>query len=231
MRGSDDIFVAGLYAGLKNCGPGARIGIWVAGCRLDCPGCLAPELRDRSAGRPVPARALGRRLRALARGHDGVTLSGGEPFDQAEALARALDELGRPPSFDVMSYSGYTLDELRSGGEERLDLLSRVDVLVDGRFRLELPTKKLWRGSANQEMRLLTPRAERYRRFLDAECDGKRRVHMRVCEDGTVHVIGIPERGFMPELSARMRQRGLMAVHGASTAAWSPRVRGDVIWT
>lgn len=209
MRGSNQVYLAGLFPGLKNCGPGTRIGLWVAGCRLDCRGCLASELRDRRAGRPVEARALGRLVAGMTAGHEGLTLSGGEPFDQAEALAETLDEMRCPASFDIMAYSGYTLAEIDSGGPERRRLLSMVDVLIDGRFREELPTEKPWRGSDNQEMRLLTPRAARYSRFVTADGNGKRQVHVGVREDGTVHFIGIPERGFLRELSDRLSRRGI----------------------
>ncbi len=218
MRSSEDVYIADLFPFLNNCGPGTRIGLWVSGCELGCRGCFTPELWARSAGRPVRAGVLACRIAALAPGHDGLTLSGGEPFEQAGPLAEVLEEIRALTSLDVMAYSGYTLDEIRAGGTDRARLLSMVDVLVDGRFREDLPTARIWRGSANQEMHLLTARARRYSRFVDAEEDGRRRIHMRVSHDGRIHVVGIPGPGFMSDLSARLREKGIESTRPARGA-------------
>ena len=84
---------------------------------------------------------------------DGLTLSGGEPFAQAEdclALARAAHEHG----LNVWSYSGWTFEHLRDrGSEAQRALLAELDVLVDGPFLLEERTLALpWRGSRNQRV-------------------------------------------------------------------------------
>jgi anaerobic ribonucleoside-triphosphate reductase activating protein len=84
---------------------------------------------------------------------DGLTLSGGEPFAQAEdclALARAAHAHG----LNVWSYSGWTFEHLRDrGSEAQRALLAELDVLVDGPFLLEERTLALpWRGSRNQRV-------------------------------------------------------------------------------
>ena len=133
-------------------GPGLRLTVFVQGCPHRCPGCHNPQTHDFAGGKALSVAELVRQMdeNTLL---DGLTLSGGEPFAQAEdcaALARAARERG----LNVWCYSGWTLEELlrdqRPGVRERLEL---TDVLVDGPFLLEERSLALkWRGSANQRV-------------------------------------------------------------------------------
>lgn len=133
-------------------GPGFRFSCFVQGCPHRCPGCHNPDSHDPGGGREmaveeVAAQLLGNPMT------DGLTLSGGEPFAQAEdclALARAAHAHG----LNVWSYSGWTFEHLRDrGSEAQRALLAELDVLVDGPFLLEERTLALpWRGSRNQRV-------------------------------------------------------------------------------
>ena len=133
-------------------GPGFRFSCFVPGCPHRCPGCHNPDSHDPGGGREmaveeVAAQLLGNPMT------DGLTLSGGEPFAQAEdclALARAAHAHG----LNVWSYSGWTFEHLRDrGSEAQRALLAELDVLVDGPFLLEERTLALpWRGSRNQRV-------------------------------------------------------------------------------
>ncbi len=133
-------------------GPGLRLTVFVQGCPHRCPGCHNPQTHDFAGGKALSVAELVRQMdeNTLL---DGLTLSGGEPFAQAEdcaALARAARERG----LNVWCYSGWTLEELlrdqRPGVRELLEL---TDVLVDGPFLLEERSLTLkWRGSANQRV-------------------------------------------------------------------------------
>ena len=84
---------------------------------------------------------------------DGLTLSGGEPFEQAEdclTIAKAAHANG----LNVWAYTGYTMEHLRDNGTEaQKALLAEVDVLVDGRYIEDLRSLTLpWRGSRNQRV-------------------------------------------------------------------------------
>ncbi|CAK0770790.1 anaerobic ribonucleoside-triphosphate reductase activating protein [Gammaproteobacteria bacterium] len=140
-------------------GPGRRAVLWVAGCRLDCPGCLAPELRHAETGRELPIARLALRLLTLPLPLAGLTLTGGEPFDQTEALAILLEQvLPERPNWDVIAYSGYTLATLRR--PPTTTLLEKVDVLVDGPYRADIPQDHPLAGSANQQVHGLTMRGQ-----------------------------------------------------------------------
>lgn len=138
-------------------GPGARFALWVQGCPLRCPGCCNPEFlafEPRAAREPE---ALARE--ALAAGVEGVTLLGGEPFAQAEALA-LFCERARAGGLSVMAFSGFTLAELRAQPDPAVArLLSLCDLLVDGPFDpARRTTARRWVGSENQVMHFLTGR-------------------------------------------------------------------------
>jgi anaerobic ribonucleoside-triphosphate reductase activating protein len=133
-------------------GPGIRFVVFVQGCPHACPGCHNPQTWDFSGGKAAePERIIGEiKKNPLLR---GVTLSGGEPFCQSEGLAQ-LARLVHGLGLDVMTYSGYTFEELLKKSESDkavLDLLRQTDVLMDGPFIKAKKSYELrFRGSSNQ---------------------------------------------------------------------------------
>ena len=131
-------------------GPGIRFVLFLQGCRLHCPGCQNPHTWDFDGGTPVPADEVLARIRSnpLAR---GVTFSGGEPFEQAEALiplAEALKEQG----YHLMAFAGYTLEQLCQD-PVCAAFLEKLDLLVDGPFIEAQKSLDLrFRGSRNQRI-------------------------------------------------------------------------------
>lgn len=135
-------------------GPGFRFTIFTQGCPHLCPGCHNPHTHDFTGGRDAETEEIVRQFSANIL-LSGITLSGGEPFCQAEAccdLARNAQKIG----LNVWTYTGYTLEYLMANFDEHPEwkkLLSMTDVLVDGRFILEKRTLECpWRGSSNQRL-------------------------------------------------------------------------------
>lgn len=133
-------------------GPGIRFVVFTQGCPHHCPGCQNPDTHNPRGGYDSDTERL---AAAFAKNPllKGLTLSGGEPFDQAAAcadLAARIHTLGR----DVVAYTGYTLERLLAGANEKnrwLSLLRQVDVLVDGPFLVNQKSMRLlFRGSSNQ---------------------------------------------------------------------------------
>jgi len=140
-------------------GPGTRVALWVAGCPLHCPGCLTPHLWDARAGVAVGIERVAEAVLAIPHPLDGLTLTGGEPFAQAEPLAELLDRLRAiRPDWNVLCYSGYTLAALRRRGAGSARLLARIDVLVAGPYRERRPQTHPLAGSGNQRIHLLSTR-------------------------------------------------------------------------
>jgi Organic radical activating enzymes len=134
-------------------GPGQRSVIWVAGCNRRCPGCMKPDLFSFSAGRWISVSSLSRMILSVA-GSEGVTYSGGEPFEQADALA-ALSRQLKANGLSVAVYTGYRLEALKAQPERFGSLLREVDILIDGEYRRELEGPMRWRGSNNQKVLML----------------------------------------------------------------------------
>jgi len=159
-------------------GPGRRFALWVQGCSLRCPGCCNPEMFAADKGRAADSAELAAQALATA-GLEGVSVLGGEPGEQAEAVADFCERV-RAGGLSVMLYSGYTLAELRARpGAERL--LKAVDLLVDGRYQQSLPeTRRRWLGSTNQVMHFLTPRYS----LADPRFASANTVELRLTRDG-----------------------------------------------
>lgn len=140
-------------------GPGRRFALWVQGCSLRCVGCCNPEMFSADKGGALhDVGSIVARVLAVP-GIEGISVLGGEPFEQPEALTelcRALREAGRT----VMIYSGFTLAELRAKQSPHVDaLLNEVDLLVDGRYEQSKPEKsRRWIGSSNQALHFLSSR-------------------------------------------------------------------------
>lgn len=133
-------------------GPGLRFSVFVQGCPHHCPGCHNPESHDPQGGEEIAVRDIIARMLSdpLA---DGLTLTGGEPFEQpveSWMLAKTAHLTAR----NVWAYTGYTFEHLMEHGEPMQKyMLSEVDVLIDGPFKLEERTLSLpWRGSKNQRI-------------------------------------------------------------------------------
>ena len=136
-------------------GPGERFIVWVQGCTLGCPGCFSPTTHSPNGGRQVGVQQLADQILATAN-IEGVTISGGEPFQQAKALA-GLAEIVRGTGLTVMCYTGFTIAELQRKRCDHVQrLLANIDLLVDGRFVESKSTNLRWRGSSNQNIHWLT---------------------------------------------------------------------------
>ncbi|HEX5501783.1 MAG TPA: 4Fe-4S single cluster domain-containing protein, partial [Thermomicrobiales bacterium] len=148
--------VFGLWHGSVVEGPGRRSVVQTSGCSLRCPGCIAEEAWDPRAGRPLGIAAVATALLdPVGAPRDGVTVLGGEPFEQPEALAALLAELRlRAPGLHLTVYSGYTLAALARRPEPAVRrALDLADLLIDGPFVRRLAAGAgEWRGSRNQRL-------------------------------------------------------------------------------
>lgn len=137
-------------------GPGRRYAIWVQGCPLRCKGCCNPELLPFRGGQADTAAALLERILATP-DIEGISLLGGEPTSQADALA-AVCEGVQAAGLTVMLYTGFTLDALRQREDPSIDrLLAACDLAVDGPYdRTQPDDTRRWIGSTNQGLHFLS---------------------------------------------------------------------------
>jgi anaerobic ribonucleoside-triphosphate reductase activating protein len=203
------VTISRLHFPVTTLGPGRRIGIWFQGCSIRCTGCVSMDTWAPGKGRTSVDR-LADAIDPWLHEADGLTISGGEPFDQPEALDLLLRTLRLRPSQDVLVYSGYPcerlagLPALRSG---------RIDALITDPYVVDAPQTLPLRGSDNQRMHLLTDLGrQRFAPYMAASDGSAHRLDVMFDADGTVWLAGIPRPGDMPRLRDILSQQGHEAV-------------------
>lgn len=185
-------------------GPGIRAAVWLQGCSVHCPGCFNPHLWAARGGIVDDTRELADRFVAEARaaGAEGITLLGGEPFDQADASA-TIAEAFRAAGLTVMTFTGYPRGNLEHWARERDDvarLYAATDLLADGPYLQDRPDRRRpWIGSVNQGLHALTSAYAREIAEIDAD-GGRDRVEVRIGADGTVSINGWAETSALEAL-------------------------------
>ena len=156
-------------------GIGVRVSLFVSGCTHHCKGCFQPETWDFHYGSPY-TKATGQQI-LNALNHDyikGLTLLGGEPFEpeNQKVLVRLLKNVrARFPQKDIWCYTGYTyetdlIEDSRARCEVTDEMLSMIDVLVDGEFHEEEKNISLrFRGSENQRL-IDLPKTKRQKKII-----------------------------------------------------------------
>ena len=120
-------------------GEGMRAVLWTQGCPHKCPGCHNPNTHDFNGGTIKDTSELINELKDNMRFQDGLTLSGGDPFMQVEAvleIAKYIQSIGK----NVWAYTGFTYEQLLKMSETNskiIELFQNIDVLVDGKFVIE----------------------------------------------------------------------------------------------
>lgn len=133
-------------------GPGLRYAVFVQGCPHACPGCHNPDSQPAEGGEVHSVQEVLADIRQNPL-VQGVTLSGGEPFQQADACAELAEAL-KAEGYNVWTYTGGLFEDLMAnGGEDAQRLIRSTDVLVDGPFVEAFRSLDLkWCGSSNQRL-------------------------------------------------------------------------------
>lgn len=153
------MYLSGFAPDSRVNGPGRRVVVWVQGCDLACPGCFNPTTHPVGQdGDRTPASVAAQILEARRPNTAGVTFSGGEPFQQASALAEVARAVRAAwPEGSLMAFTGYRFEDLRGPDAPTgaADLLAALDWIVDGRYDPRQRTQRAWRASANQRLWVL----------------------------------------------------------------------------
>lgn len=179
----------------KVLGPGQRYALWLQGCEKRCPNCIFPSGQSLDGGGQWHSvEKIWSEIKAVPN-LTGITISGGEPFLQAAAVAKLIKILRGESTLDVMIFTGYTLAELQDKHDAATDfILKNIDLLVDGEYREELNTNSLYRGSDNQVLHYLSPK---YLPFKDLIARTKSRcLEFVYRKDSEFFMVGIPPKNF-----------------------------------
>ena len=150
------MYVARLLYPVEVLGVGKRVGLWFVGCPHHCRGCSNPELWEFQPRYAIRTEHIIALIQQLVREHpaDGLTITGGEPFFQPEALHQIVTS-ALLWTKDILVYSGFTLSELREMKHPDVDaVLSKIAVLVDGVYIPEQNGTCPLRGSDNQQIHI-----------------------------------------------------------------------------
>lgn len=134
-------------------GPGRRSVVQTSGCSIRCRRCLVPQTHQLENGELTSVSSIVAEVVAHRDEHDGVTILGGEPFDQPESVAELISRL-KHHGLHVTIYSGYTIDQLIQRKLPAIDyILTHIDLLIDGPFISEMRDGAgEYRGSRNQRL-------------------------------------------------------------------------------
>ncbi|MCP4756904.1 MAG: radical SAM protein [Proteobacteria bacterium] len=168
-------------------GPYRRFALWMQGCTLKCPGCCNPEMQETEGGSEIPMEKMLESILAVP-DIEGLTLLGGEPFEQCRPLSWLAREVQRA-GLGVIAFSGYTLEALSKSGKDVRSLLKATDVLIDGPYvgKHRIHWKR-WIGSSNQKIHYLT---SRYRNCTEFDRPGQS-IHISFSGD-ELTITGFPD--------------------------------------
>ena len=185
-------------------GPGNRIGIWMQGCSIRCPGCISADTWAAGRGQTTIEQVLLAMADWFPKA-DGVTISGGEPFDQPNALNELLRGIRTYTKADILVYSGYPFESISQPLEGMTGL---IDALISDPYEVEAPQTKALRGSDNQRLHLFTllgqNRLSSYERPIGSE---DRRFDLMMGETGEVWMAGIPARDDFERLATVLNEQ------------------------
>jgi len=188
-------------------GPGNRYAIWVQGCPFSCKGCCTPDYIPFTKASMIQVEELAHEI-LKKDSIDGVTLSGGEPFAQAEALSLLILHIkSQRPDMNFISFTGFSFEKLKS--KEQIKLLGLLDLVITELFVEDLNTEFGLSGSENQKFIFLTSRLDAFREEIEK---GKKKIQSFILNDQIVQVgiMSESERKYQETLFSALQDIGLM---------------------
>lgn len=176
-------------------GSGDRLAIWLSGCPRRCDHCISPELQIKENGVDIDVKTLFETIKPYLDKCDGVTISGGEPFWQAQEL-HELVTLLRCVVDDILVYTGYELSEISE------EYLGGVSAVIDGPYKHELNCGGLPWGSSNQKLNVLDDKLkDKYALWVK---NYQNAVQNFYSADGGVYSVGMHPQGLTDDLKGEI---------------------------
>lgn len=206
------MFLSRAHYPVTTLGPGKRVGIWFQGCSIRCTGCISRDTWTFRQGETTVDSLL-ESIKPWLDEAEGISVSGGEPFDQEDALFELLTRVRTSSRGDILVYSGYPWSHLVSRLGRFEDL---IDALISEPYLEGAPQTFALRGSDNQIIHFLTPLGESRFKAYDRKreaCDNC--LDLMVDPDGSIWMAGIPRRGDLANLAILLRESGNQAATSA----------------
>lgn len=209
--------VSRLHFPVTTLGPGRRAGLWFQGCSIRCPGCISVDTWQNGVG-SVTTDMVIQQLSLVSGDAEGLTVSGGEPLDQGDALAEILAAWRGMSSRSVLVFTGRKWGEAQAWIELHPHL---IDAIVTEPFRSDLPQTLALRGSDNQELHLLSQLGEEFRVYDRPADASDRRLDVMFDEAGDAWFAGIPGRGDIARLRRALADAGHRSTTSETTGAFT----------
>jgi len=169
----------------KALGPYDRYVVWVQGCLKRCPGCISKESQPLDGGYEADTADLAESIINTA-DIEGITISGGEPFLQSEALVDLVNRVKAKKDIGVIVYTGNIFDEIKDN-----ELTKLCDLIIDGAYIEDLNDGLSLRGSSNQNVCVITERYAKEAKELYGVQGRKIELHIK---NGQTQMVGIPDK-------------------------------------
>ncbi len=164
-------------------GPGCRFVIWTQGCSIHCKGCWNKEMWSFEIKNKISVTELVEKIKKEKANIEGVTILGGEPFDQYDELLELVKQI-RQIDLSIIVYSGYTMNELEQ--KKQIEILNFIDIIITGRYietKRNITTGGLI-GSSNQEIIFLSDK------YSEADISKYNESEISIDENGKIIIYG-----------------------------------------
>ncbi len=186
-------------------GPGRRIGVWFQGCSIRCAGCISADTWALGQGATTVDAVLEAMVPWLPEA-DGITISGGEPFEQPEAFLALLGAIKSRFAGDILTYTGYSLEVVSHILSQSKGL---IDALITDPYDIATSQNLPLRGSDNQTLHCLTTLGlERFREYQNTACHDAPVLDVMFDNDGAAWFAGIPKKGDFARLKHALAEGG-----------------------
>lgn len=196
-----------IMAPIRVLGPGSRIVIWTQGCPLACPGCASQDTWDPSGGTEIAIKTLAKLLvETIKTQHlDGLTITGGEPTEQAAELSWLLELLSAEcPDVDILLFTGRSW---KAASSKARKLLRQVNCVVSGPYKQELPPASRLQITNNQEIHYRDPHVRiKYEEWMLNEDIPELEVSIY---NHDIFLVGMPQAGSLSLYQEQLAEHGI----------------------
>lgn len=168
-------------------GPGNRAVLWVQGCPIHCEGCFNKSMWAFTPNRITTVKKMAQRIKGI-KNIQGVTFTGGEPFQQAKSLIKLISSL-KETELDIVTFTGYTVDDITHTPDPSWnELLYESDLVISGPYQSWNPSKQLLLSSKNQCLIFNKPQLMEHPYFQKVNYREEYIIH----KNGEIILTGIP---------------------------------------
>lgn len=186
MEHNNGIYVNMLHYPVRTFGIGTRVGLWLQGCSLKCDGCMSKHTWERNESYRTDLISLIDKIKKYPT--KAITISGGEPFEQYEALLFLVKALKNYGFKDILVYTGLKIDFIEKNYP---DIFLYISALVDGKFIKGENTNLVWKGSENQNLYVFTKEKELVEAYESFAKEEEKKIQL-IHKNDNIYLIGIP---------------------------------------